>query len=152
MTIKARKFDHVAVTVSDTEASLGFYVGKLGLQQVEQHQLEGDKVDEANGLQGARAQSTRLIAPDSPNVLIDLLEYWDHEAQDHITPHGSVGSCHFALVVDDLPGAVEELQGKGVEFISGPVNFELTEGSVSVCFCEDPDGNLVELMEEYQQY
>ena len=152
MTVNAKKFDHVAVTVSDTEASLGFYVGQLGLQQVEQHQLEGDKVDEANGLSGARAQSTRLIAPDSPNVLIDLLEYWDHDAQDHITPHGSVGSCHFALVVDDLPGAVEELRGKGVEFISGPVNFEVTEGSVSVCFCEDPDGNLVELMEEYQQY
>jgi len=152
MTIKARKFDHVAVTVSDTEASLGFYVGQLGLQQVEQHQLEGDKVDEANGLSGARAQSTRLIAPDSPNVLIDLLEYWDLEPENHITPHGSVGSCHFALVVDDLPGAVEELRGKGVEFISGPVNFALTEGSVSVCFCEDPDGNLVELMEEYQQY
>ena len=152
MTVNAKKFDHVAVTVSDTEASLGFYVGQLGLQQVEQHQLKGDKVDEANGLSGARAQSTRLIAPDSPNVLIDLLEYWDHDAQDHITPHGSVGSCHFALVVDDLPGAVEELRGKGVEFISGPVNFKLTEGSVSVCFCEDPDGNLVELMEEYQQY
>lgn len=152
MAIKARKFDHVAVTVSDTEASLAFYVGQLGLEQVEQHQLEGDKVDEANGLQGARAQSTRLIAPDSPTVLIDLLEYWDHDAEDHITPHGSVGSCHFALVVDNLPEAVADLQGKGVPFISGPVNFELTEGSVSVCFCEDPDGNLVELMEEYQQY
>ena len=66
MTIKARKFDHVAVTVSDTEASLGFYVGQLGLQQVEQHQLEGDKVDEANGLSGARAQSTRPIALTAP--------------------------------------------------------------------------------------
>ena len=56
------------------------------------------------------------------------------------------------MVVDDLPAAVEELQNDGVEFISGPVNFELTEGSVSVCFCYDPDGNLVELMEEYVQY
>ena len=63
---------------------------------------------------------------------------------------GSVGSCHFALTVEDLPASVDALRAEGVEFISGPVNFELTEGSVSVCFCYDPDGNLVELMEEYE--
>ena len=82
MAVKATKFDHVAITVSDTQKSLDFYVGKLGLRQVEQHALEGDKVDEANGLQGARAQSTRLLAPESTDVLIDLLEYWDHEQQN----------------------------------------------------------------------
>ena len=147
--MKVKTFDHVAVTVSDTERALEFYVGKLGLRQAENHQLEGDKVDEASGLVGARAQSTRLLAPESPDILIDLLEYYEPDGQTHITPMGSVGSCHFALVVDDLPGAVEELKAKGVPFISGPVNFELTEGSVSVCFCQDPDGNYVELMEEY---
>ncbi|GIS89804.1 hypothetical protein CM1200mP19_1350 [bacterium] len=47
MAVKATKFDHVAITVSDTQKSLDFYVGKLGLRQVEQHALEGDKVDEA---------------------------------------------------------------------------------------------------------
>ena len=104
--MKVRTFDHMAVTVSDTERALEFYVGKLGLRLAENHQLEGDKVDEANGLQGARAQSTRLLAPESPDVLIDLLEYYVPEGQTHITPMGSVGSCHFALVVDDLPGAV----------------------------------------------
>ena len=148
--MKVKTFDHMAVTVSDTEKALEFYVGKLGLRQAEQHQLEGDKVDEANGLTGARAQSTRLLASDSPDVLIDLLEYFEPEGQNHVTPMGSVGSCHFAIVVDDLPGAVEELKAQGVPFISGPVNFELTKGSVSVCFCMDPDGNYVELMEEYE--
>ena len=42
MAVKATKFDHVAITVSDTQKSLDFYVGKLGLRQVEQHALEGD--------------------------------------------------------------------------------------------------------------
>ena len=148
--MKVRTFDHVAVTVSDTRRALEFYVDKLGLRLVENHQLEGDKIDEANGLQGARAQSTRLAAPDSPDILIDLLEYYTPPIEAHQPPIGAVGSCHFALVVDDLPGAVEELRAKGVHFISGPVNFELTEGSVSVCFCTDPDGNHVELMEEYE--
>ena len=147
--MKARKFDHVAVTVSDTKRSLGFYVDQLGLRLMENHQLEGAAIDEANGLQGGSARSTRLQAPDSPEVLIDLLEYYSPPGQAHITPHGSVGSCHFALVVEDLQGAYEELKEKGVPFISGPVSFRLTEGSVSVCFCQDPDGNYIELMEEY---
>ncbi|MEX1126236.1 MAG: VOC family protein [Acidimicrobiia bacterium] len=148
--MRVKTFDHVAVTVSNTERALEFYVGQLGLRQVEQHQLEGASVDEANGLEGARAQSTRLQAPGSPDILIDLLEYFEPEAHAQVTPMGSVGSCHFAIVVDDLPGAVAELRNKGVSFISDPVNFKLTEGSVSVCFCRDPDGNYVELMEEYE--
>ena len=40
--MKVKAFDHVAVTVSDSQKALEFYVGKLGLKQVEQHQLEGD--------------------------------------------------------------------------------------------------------------
>ena len=147
--MKARKFDHVAVTVSNTQRALEFYVDKLGLQLIENHQLEGDKLEEALGLRNARAQSTRLSAPDNPDVLIDLLEYYTPPSQTYITPTGWVGSCHFALVVEDLPGTVQELRAKGVPFISDPVNFELTEGSVTVCFCTDPDGNHIELMEEY---
>lgn len=47
-------------------------------------------------------------------------------------------------------GSVQELQAKGVEFISGPTYFRLTERSVSVCFSLDPYGNLLDLLEEYQ--
>ena len=148
--MKVKAVDHLAVTVSDTERSLEFYVGKLGLRQVEQHQLEGEKCDEAGGTNGASAQSTRLAAPDTPHILLDLLEFFEPPGNKHITPMGSVGSCHFALTVEDLDASVDALRAQGVEFISGPVNFELTEGSVSVCFCYDPDGNLVELMEEYE--
>ena len=148
--MKVKALDHIAITVSDTQRALEFYVGQLGLKQVEQHQLEGDKCDLASGLQGSRAQSTRLMAHGTPNLLIDLLEYFEPPGETHITQMGNVGSCHFALTVEDLPAAVKELESKGVEFISGPVNFKLTEGSVSVCFCRDPDGNLVELVEEYE--
>ena len=147
--MKVKAFDHVAVTVSDTQRALEFYVGKLGLKQVEQHQLEGDKVVAVMGVQGAQAQSTRLIAEGTPNILIDLLEMFEPQVPPAQPPFNAVGSCHFALVVDDLPGAVEELKSKGVEFTSPPVTFEITTGAVTVCFCMDPDGNKVELMEEY---
>ena len=111
--MKVTTFDHVAVTVSDTERALEFYVGKLGLRLVENHQLEGDKVDEANGLRNARAQSTRLAAPDSPDILIDLLEYYAPPGETYITPMGSVGSCHFALGGRRPAGGGRRAQGEG---------------------------------------
>jgi catechol 2,3-dioxygenase-like lactoylglutathione lyase family enzyme len=147
--MKVKAVDHFAVTVSDTERALEFYVGKLGLKQVEQHQLEGDGCDEVCGHKGTRAQSTRLIAEGTPDILIDLLELFEPQLEPLLPPFDAVGSCHFALTVDDLPGAVKELESKGVEFTSAPVAFEITSGTVTVCFCKDPDGNYVELMEEY---
>lgn len=42
--MKVKAFDHVAISVSDTEKALELYVGKLGLRQVEKHHLEGKSV------------------------------------------------------------------------------------------------------------
>jgi len=58
-----------------------------------------------------------------------------------------MGSTHMAFTVDDLDSVVAELRDNGVSFISDPVTFHLTEGSVTVCFMRDPDGNYVELEE-----
>ena len=59
------------------------------------------------------------------------------------------GLDHIAITVTDLPGFCDELAGKGVEFISEPVTFKLEHGSVTVVFLRDPDGNFVELVEQY---
>ncbi|TMJ95462.1 MAG: hypothetical protein E6G67_06970, partial [Actinobacteria bacterium] len=34
--------DHIAITVTDTQLSVDFYCGLLGLRQVEQHALAGE--------------------------------------------------------------------------------------------------------------
>jgi glyoxylase I family protein len=141
--------DHIAITVSDTQRSLDFYCGVLGLRQVEQHQLVGEDIDRANGIKGGAAQSTRLAAPDTPTILIDLLEYFELPKESAVAPLGRVGACHFCLSVKNLTAFYDELRGKGVEFISEPVNFALEHGSVDVVFLRDPDGNFVEFVEEY---
>jgi|ABSO01.1.fsa_nt_gi Glyoxalase family protein len=141
--------DHIALTVSDTQRSLDFYCGLLGLRQVEQHQLAGADIDKANGIKAGAAQSTRLAAPDTPTILIDLLEYFELPKESAVAPLGRVGACHFCLSVKDLNAFYDELRGKGVEFISEPVNFALEHGSVDVVFLRDPDGNFVEFVEEY---
>jgi catechol 2,3-dioxygenase-like lactoylglutathione lyase family enzyme len=143
----AQGLDHIAITVSDTKRSLHFYCDLLGLEQVEQHQLEGAKIELALGVAGASAQSTRLAAKRTPSILIDLMEFRTPAQEPSLAPSGAVGSTHFCLAVEELSDAYERLQAEGVEFVSEPVTFELTEGSVTVVFTHDPDGNVVELME-----
>ncbi len=146
----AKALDHIAITVSDTERSLRFYRDVLGLEQVEQHQLEGEKIELALGIPGARAQSTRLAAKGTPSILIDLMEFRAPSKEPCVPPTGAVGSTHFCLAVEGLSGVFERLQADGVEFMSAPVTFELTEGSVTVVFTRDPDGNVVELVDMQQ--
>ena len=145
--MQVRVLNHIAVTVSDTQRSLDFYVVKLGLVQVEQHQLPKSSIDAVFGLTGASGTSTRLQVPGQPDILIDIMEILGAEAGTVVQPLGSIGSTHMAFTVDNLDEAVAELKAKGVSFISEPVTFHLTEGSVTVCFMHDPDGNYVELEE-----
>ena len=146
--MRVKSLDHIAVTVSNTERSLEFYVGMLGMVQVEQHQLPSESISGVFGLTNASGQSTRLSIPDSPGILIDLMEMNETQAEYAIPQLGSVGACHMALTVEDLFETVQMLKDNGVDFISDPVTFHLTDGSVTVCFMRDPDGNFVEISEE----
>jgi len=144
--MKVTKLDHLAITVADTARSLEFYVGLLGLEQVEQHDLPSESIDTVFGLSGASGRSTRLCAPGTREILIDIMEMYSPIPGD-VAPLGSLGGCHFALTVDDVFAATAELRAKGVPFLSDPVTFHVTGGSVTVCFLRDPDGNFVELMQ-----
>lgn len=145
--MQVRVLNHIAVTVSSTQRSLDFYVGMLGLKQVEQHQLPMSSIDAVFGLTGASGTSTRLQVPGQPAILIDLMELSGAEEGTSVQPLGSIGSTHMAFTVDNLDEVVTELKANGVSFISDPVTFHLTEGSVTVVFMRDPDGNYVELEE-----
>ena len=146
-----KNLDHVAVTVSDLEKSLPFYKEVLGLKEVERHLLDGETISTMAGKPAVVMQVVRLASPDTPDILIDLQQYVEPEG---VVSNGALGMAnhsHFCFGVDDLQATYEELQKKGVEFISAPVSFDLGEdwdyGVVKVVFFKDPDGFILELME-----
>ena len=56
--------------------SLRFYCDVLGLKQVEQHQLDGAKIEMALGVVGAHAPvDPPRCPPGTPSILIDLMEF-----------------------------------------------------------------------------
>jgi len=61
----------------------------------------------------------------------------------------TVGFKHLAFEVPDIDAAIEKLRGDGVE--PDPINdcANLSHG-LRICFFKDPDGNILELMEGWQ--
>jgi len=105
---------HVSVNVTDVASSLAFYTEVLG------GTVRDDRPDLAVG-----------------GAWIDLGAAQVHLIEKSVPP--ALGQ-HFAILVDDLDGAVEELRSAGIE-VGDPVLI----GSARQTFVRDPDGNLVEL-------
>ena len=139
--------DHVSITVSDMNHSLAFYCDMLGLKEVERHHLEGDTISKMAGKPGVIMEVVRLIAPETPGIMLDLQQYVVPEGKVSDAQLGDVAHSHLCFGVPDVWAAYQDLKAKGVEFISEPVSFDLDWGIVYVVFFKDPDGFILELMQ-----
>jgi catechol 2,3-dioxygenase-like lactoylglutathione lyase family enzyme len=119
--VRVAGLDHIVLNVADTERSLAFYVGELG--------LEGVRVDEWRRKEVFFA-SVRV----DPTTIIDLLE---------VAPDGR-NVDHFCLVVEeqDLQALAD---GGRFEVVDGPDQRFGAQGDGTSLYVRDPDGNVVEL-------
>ncbi len=105
---------HVSIKVADAPEAARFYCDVLGLS------VRGDRPDLGFGgaWLDAGGQQVHLVEGELPK----------DEGQ------------HFALQVDDLSAAIDDLRSRGVA-----VSDAIPIGSARQAFVNDPDGNLVEL-------
>jgi glyoxylase I family protein len=104
---------HVAICVSDAEAGLAFYRDVLGMEQLPRPDLGPGHWLDAGG------QQVHLMQSDQP------------------VPAAN----HFAIRVDDIDSAVEDLRAHGVEVHRSG----LIPGAGHQAFLHDPFGNFLEL-------
>ncbi|WP_232700760.1 VOC family protein [Halobacterium wangiae] len=135
--------DHYGVVVGDMDASLAFYRDTLGMELVDRFEQESEAFDRAVGVADARVELAFL---DADGYVVELIDYQRPSGDDANADVESndVGAAHFCLAVDDADATYERLR-EDVRFLSAPQ--ELDNG-VKLAFMEDPDGNLVELLEE----
>ena len=83
----------------------------------------------------------------SGEVLIELLKFHSPAVLEPRNGRGlfSIGPTHFALTVSDLDALCERLRAAGVHFISAPQ--VSPDGLAKVCFCSDPEGTPIELVQ-----
>ena len=100
-----RRLDHVAVLVRDTDEALRFYSGRLGLAVASSEEISSPHV--------------RLTYLDAGNAYIQLVQpLADSPLAVWLDEHGE-GLHHICFGVDDVAGAVGELNDPGAEVVLG---------------------------------
>jgi lactoylglutathione lyase len=119
------KYLHTMVRVTDIDASLDFYVNKLGLEETRRRESP----------QG-RYTLVFLSAPGQQGAELELTYNWDPEAYGEGRNFG-----HLAFEVDDIYATCEKLQKEGVT-----INRPPRDGYMA--FVRSPDNISVELLQK----
>jgi len=119
------KYLHTMIRISDLEASLDFFVDKLGLSETR-------RAENATG----RFTLVFLAAPESPEAEIELTYNWDeHEYA------GGRNFGHLAFAVDDIYETCDRLMKAGVT-----INRPPRDGRMA--FVRSPDNISIEFLQK----
>lgn len=139
---------HVGIVVEDIPQALMFYQDLLGLVVQQFADESGTFIDELLGLKNVRVTTIKMSANEG-TTLLELLKY-DHPAirvgEQRLV--NSRGLTHVAFTVHDLEATWKKLSAAGVHFISSPL--VTSNGQAKVVYCQDFDGNFLELVEMLQ--
>lgn len=117
------KIRHTMINVSNIEATIDFYVNKLGLKL------------------GSPPREVPYPPDPKKNMWIAFIA----DEQGNAVELGSPGYTHVSIEVDDVEKAIEEFKSKGIEVAREPFIMPGT-GRMSPIWFKDPDGIYVEIV------
>jgi catechol 2,3-dioxygenase-like lactoylglutathione lyase family enzyme len=146
--------EHVGLTVSDLDRSIGFYTGVFGYRLLRRTTINAYLHLGEDLLELMQGSEPAPPEPSSP-------EEWQARL------FGAPGLNHVGFRVDDLDAAIRELEARGGRLVVPPVEFEpqITEVAATesdklrraaapigrtawrIAMFADPDGTLLELLE-----
>jgi len=137
---------HVGIVVKNVEKCLKFYQELLELEVVADMLEHGDYIDNFSNLENVKVRTVKM--KDHNGGMVELLCYHSHPPtlEPLSLPINVYGCSHVAFTVDDLEMEYNRLQKAGIKFNSPP-QFS-PDGKAKVTFCRDPEGCLIELVEE----
>ncbi|HEV7344729.1 MAG TPA: VOC family protein [Devosia sp.] len=124
-------FEHVGMTSSDLDRTIGFYCDLLGLSLA---------LRKANG-------QVEVAFLDTGSGMLEVACPLADVARSRDVPPHEAGMRHLTFAVGSVDAMVERLEAAGVEIIERPRPAFFTEMIKCVAFVRDPDGVLVELVE-----
>ncbi len=143
--MKIIKIRHFGIVVKEMAASVHFYTDILGLKIFSDNIEEGIFIDTILGLHNAKVRTVKMGIIENA-TLLELLEFQSHSDNSDRKPliyHQ--GPRHLAIEVESVDSAYDNLIEEGIHFISPPAISP--NGKAKVAFCNDPDGNPVEIVE-----
>ena len=126
------RYLHTMIRVTDLEASLAFYVGKMGMVETRRH-------EDAKGrftLVFLAASEDEIAGREAKAPLVELTYNWDPEVYT-----GGRNFGHLAYEVDDIYAYCANLAQRGVT-----INRPPRDGRMA--FIRSPDGISIELLQK----
>ncbi|RKY32121.1 MAG: hypothetical protein DRP74_03310 [Candidatus Omnitrophota bacterium] len=139
-------FRHVCLLVKDLERSLRFYRDILRLRVDKIITLKGSHLEKIFKIKNAELIYTKMRSPDQPKKSQPIFELhcWRRPRR---LPRKNYS--HVSFSVKNLDQTYKKLKRKGVKFIASPAISP--DGKTKICFGYDPEGNLIEFMEDLKK-
>lgn len=141
---------HAGLVVRDLERSLAFYRDIIGLKVRARMTESGEYIEKVVGIPGAVLEWAKLECPEGS--LVELIEYKKGMGPAEENEKASAdrrGFSHVAFTVRDIEDMYRTLNGRGFHCNNPPETSP--DGLVKVMYCHDPDGIIVELVEELKK-
>jgi catechol 2,3-dioxygenase-like lactoylglutathione lyase family enzyme len=146
--LKIRSLSHVGVTVTSFEKSVKWYFEKFGFRLIDEQTLSKEQVRGLNNLYGLEDANVRLGFLRAPKGgVVEIFEFSPANAKTKLE-WNRPGLTHLTLDVKNVSRWYKELLESGVVFRSPPQKTGVNEW----VFLEDPDGNLIELIDLKSNY
>ena len=133
---------HTGINVTSLGRAFEFYNGLLGLVLVEMRTEKGEYIDRLTGLSHVDLSWIKVGSPDG--VLVELVRF-NPPRSSQPRDYATIGCNHLCFTVDNVDTLHGKLTAAGVE--CRPVQTD-PPGKVKNMACLDPDGTIIELVEE----
>jgi catechol 2,3-dioxygenase-like lactoylglutathione lyase family enzyme len=139
-----RRFDHIAMTVSDLDTAVAFFVG-LGLEVEGRTAVEGEFIDTVIGIPDSRSEIVMLRPPDGGTRLeVARFVRPDHLPGAPDAMANELGLRNVGFEVDDLQPIVDRLAADGYGLVGGVAEYE---NAWRMAHVRGPEGIVVTLSE-----
>lgn len=143
-----KKTHHIGICVTHMEKMVRFYESFLQLKKTEDFTMTGKFLDTVQGKTGMDYWIVKFEDPQG--MIIELLQDRGYEVKPQTENSlQAAGLRHFAFEVADVDEQYQRAKGLGCDMISEPCTSE--DGSMRLFFVRDPEMNLVEIMQLYNQ-
>lgn len=145
MNAATRRFSHVAIAVSDLEASVRFYAEGLGFEPGPCFE-SGDEVAGVSEVSPPVRMKSQYLTKESFRLELMAWETPEVHGSPSLT-RNQRGLTHLSFEVDDIAAAEADLLALGgVKLPDARVELD-TEPVISLVFLTDPDGTRIELLQ-----